>query len=120
MQWMTSPAPSRPQLSDSPWFWVYLFTTFALIVLMVMRPRVQERQAQIERKAQGRQRAMEQAAGQTPQTPLSTPEKTVIPLTPLFVVLGTAWVLSWFMLLRHFRRFPTADQWPSPPHEPSP
>ena len=106
---MTPPAPRRPPLSDSPWFWVYLFTTFALIVLMVMAPRVRERQAQIERKAQGRERAMERAAGQTPQTPLSTPGSTVIPLTPLFVILGAVWVVSWFMLLRRFRHRPSSD-----------
>jgi hypothetical protein len=111
--------PGRPPFSDSPWFWIYVFTTFALIVLMIMRPRVQDRQAQIERKAQGRQRAMERAAGQTPQTPLSTPETTVIPLTPLFVILGAVWVLSWFMLLRYFRRSRAADQLPSS-DEPSP
>ena len=117
---MTSSAPRRPPLSDSPWFWVYLFTTFALIVLMVMLPRVQDRQAQIERNAQGRQRAMERAAGQTPQTPLSTPEKTVIPLTPLFVILGAIWIVSWVMLLRHFRRRPLPTEAISPPGKPSP
>jgi flagellar biosynthesis/type III secretory pathway M-ring protein FliF/YscJ len=97
----------RPPLSDSPWFWVYLFTTFALIVLMFMLPRVRDRQAQIERKAQGRQRAVEQAAGGTPQTPLSTPEKTVIPFAPLFAILGAVWVLAWIMLRKRFRSRPT-------------
>jgi hypothetical protein len=117
---MSPSASRRPPLSDSPWFWVYLFTTFALIVLMVMAPRVRERQAQIERKAQGRERAMERAAGQTPQTRLSTPENTVIPLTPLIVVLGAVWIASWFMLLRRFWRARTPRSAVSAPGEISP
>jgi hypothetical protein len=64
---MNAPAHARSPLTDSPWFWVYLFATFALIVLTVMRPRVLERQVQIERKEQGRQRAMERAAGRIPK-----------------------------------------------------
>jgi hypothetical protein len=98
----------------------------------MMRSRVQDRQAQIERKAQGRQRAMEQAAGQTPHTPLSTPAKTVIPLMPRLAILGAVWIVSWVMLVQHFRRFKTterftttdrfttADLGPSPPDEPPP
>jgi hypothetical protein len=101
---------SRPPLSDSPWFWVYLFTTFALVVLLVMRPHVQERQAQIERKEQGRQRALERAAGQSPQTPLSTPESTRLTLTPLVAILGLVWVAAAIMVVRHYlRRAPVSD-----------
>ncbi|MBW3597225.1 MAG: hypothetical protein KY475_08115 [Planctomycetes bacterium] len=113
---MNASAPRRPPLSDSPWFWVYLFATFALIVLTVMRPRVLERQAQLERKVQGRQRAAEQAAGREPQTPLSTPSQTVIPLGPLFVLLGAAWIVSWIMLWRRRRGTPESPA-PSSPAE---
>ena len=118
---MNAPAPSRSPLTDSPWFWVYLFATFALIVLTVMRPRVLERQAQIERKEQGRQRAVERAAGQDPKTPLSTPADTVIPLGPLFVLFGAVWIVSWIMLWRRRREarrtpesMPLAEKGPSP------
>jgi hypothetical protein len=111
---------TKPPLSDSPWFWVYLFTTFALIVLMVMRPRVQERQAQIERKTQGRQRALEQAAGQTPSTRLSTPDDTQIGLGPLFLILGAVWIVSWIMLWRRFRQRQTLAEVPSTTNDPTP
>jgi hypothetical protein len=113
---MNSPA-SRPSLADSPWFWVYLFTTFALVVLLVMRPQVQERQAQIERKEQGRQRALERAAGQSPRTPLSTPESTRITLTPLLAILGLVWIAAAIMVVRHYLRRPPVANSASLPHE---
>ncbi len=112
-------APRSP-LADSPWFWVYLFTTFALIVLVVMRPRVLERQAQIERKEQGRQRAVEQAAGQDPRTPLSTPENTRFGLSPLILILGGVWIVAAIMVWRRFRRAPLAETTPSEEADPSP
>src|SRR5690606_31854677 len=101
---MPSSGPPRPPLTDSPWFWVYLFATFALLTLFVMRPRVLERQAQIERKEQGRKRAIEQISGQTPQTPLSTPENTQITLAPLFLIMGLVWLVAAFMVWRRLRR----------------
>lgn len=112
---MDAPAPDRPPLSDSPWFWIYLFTTFALIVLTVMRPRVLERQAQIERKEQGRARAAARAAGQEPSAPLSTPQNTLITLGPLYVILGGIWIVAWIMLWR--RRRSLASPPPLPPQQ---
>ena len=54
-------------------FWiasVYLFATGALVALLLMGPKFRLRQAQIERKYQGRQRAVRQASGQAPDTPI--------------------------------------------------
>ncbi len=96
--------PNRPPLTDSPWFWIHAFATFALVALTVMGPRMLERQAQIERKQQGRQRALESAAGQTPRTALSTPQSTKITLAPLFVIVGAVWIVAWVMLWRRSQR----------------
>jgi hypothetical protein len=92
-----SPAP-RP-LTDSPWFWAYLFATAALIALALIGPKFAARQAQIEREFQGRQRATQQTHGHEPSGQLSTAERTLITLRPLFLTLAaitiTAWIIFW-------------------------
>ena len=70
-------------VTDSPWFWVCLFATAALIGLAAIGPKYAKRQAQIEREFQGRQRAAQNVQGQTPSVALSTPEQTLITLRPL-------------------------------------
>ena len=44
------------------------------------------------------------AAGQTPQTPLSTPQNTIITLAPLYLILAAVWIVAWIMFWRQFRR----------------
>src|SRR5262245_2224074 len=92
------PIPPRP-LAASPWFWVYLFATAALVALALIGPKFAARQAQIEREYQGRQRAAQQAQGAEPTGELSTAEKTLITLRPLFLGLAAitvvAWIITW-------------------------
>jgi hypothetical protein len=92
-------AVERP-ITDSPWFWVYLFATAALIALALMGPKYAARQAQIEREFQGRQRAAQSAAGQEPSGEVSTAEKTLITLQPLFLTLAAITVASWIVFWR--------------------
>ena len=98
---------SRPPLSDSPWFWAYLFATSALIGLALINPKFERRQAQIERQFQGRSRAEQVKAGQTPDVQLSTPGDTRWNLRPLYVttavIAGIGWILVW---RRHLRAAP--------------
>ena len=96
---------ARPPITDSAWYWLYLFCTAGLVALMLMGPKFTPRQAQIERKYQGRQRAVQQVSGQNPNTPLSSARDTSITLWPLYATLGVLLVLAWLNLLRnHFRR----------------
>jgi hypothetical protein len=89
---------SRP-ITDSPWFWAYLFATAALIALALIGPKYAARQAQIEREFQGRQRAAESAQGREPSGYLSSAEQTLITLRPLFLGMAavtiTAWIVFW-------------------------
>jgi hypothetical protein len=103
------PDTPRP-LSDSPWFWVYLFATAALIGLALIGPKFAERQAHIERQFQGRQRAAQQAQGQEPTGGLSTAERTVITLQPLFIALAAVTIIAWIIVWR-CRQLPS----PGPP-----
>jgi len=100
---------TRSSITDSPWFWAYLFATAALIALALIGPKFAARQAQIEREFQGRQRATQQAQGHEPSGELSNAEKTLITLRPLFLglaaVTAAAWIVFWRSRLAHNDRF---------------
>jgi len=91
---------TRPPLTDSPFFWLYLFATTALIGVTVIGPKFSQRQAQIERQFQGRSRAEQVKAGQNPDVELSKPGETRWNLGPMlgvlsFIAIG-GWVLHWY------------------------
>jgi hypothetical protein len=83
---------------DSPWYWLYLFSAAALAALFLAGPRYEQRQAQLERSYQARQRAVQHQVGETPSTPLSEPTRTTIPLWPLFGVLSVLLLVAWWGL----------------------
>ena len=92
--------PAARPLTDSPWFWVYLFGTAALIALALMGPKFGPRQAQIEREYQGRTRAAQNLNGVEPDLAMSSAERTLITLQPLFFALAgitsLAWIIFWW------------------------
>jgi hypothetical protein len=100
-------------MTDSPWFWAYLFGTAALIALALAGPKFGPRQAQIEREFQGRTRATQNLHGQRPDVEMSTDERTIVSLRPLFLALAAitsiAWGIFWWT-----RRRATADPAPTP------
>jgi hypothetical protein len=99
-----SQASRRGPITDSPWFWFYLFATAGLIALVLMGPRFTGRQVQIERQYQARERAMQKQLGQAPTEPLSDEGHTIHTLRPLYVGLGAVLIVAWVVLWwRHFR-----------------
>lgn len=101
---MSSPAARQP-ITDSPWFWAYLFGTAALVALALASPKYSARQAQIEREYQGRSRAAQNLNGVAPNLRMSTAQRTIISLRPLFVVLAAVTAVAWLVFwLRRFRR----------------
>ena len=94
-----NPIHPRRSISESPWYWVYLFCTAGLIALVLAEPKFAARQSQIERKAQGRQRAAQNLSGQEPRTPLSDEGHTQIRLRPLYYVVGGLLTAAWGHLL---------------------
>jgi hypothetical protein len=106
---MDAARPSRPSITDSPWYWLYLFATAGLLALLLIGPKFTARQAQLERNYQGRQRALQHRAGEAPHTPLSTPKDTAIRLGPLYTVLLVLLLAGWSGLwLRHVRQKKTS------------
>jgi hypothetical protein len=89
-------AALRP-LTDSPWLWVYLFGTAALIALALAVPKFGPRQAQIEREYQGRTRAAQNLNGVEPDVAMSSAERTLVTLRPLFLTLAGITSLGWIV-----------------------
>ncbi|MDP7019713.1 MAG: hypothetical protein QGG36_28205 [Pirellulaceae bacterium] len=85
---------STPSITESPWYWVHLFSAAGLVALVLLTPKFGPRQAQIEQNYQARQRAARAAAGQEPDTPLSTDARTLISLSPLYVGLAAVFFVS--------------------------
>jgi hypothetical protein len=108
--------PPRLPLTDSPWFWVLVFSGMALVALLAMGPKYGGRQSRIEQKYQARERILEQRAtpnreGSTEVSPermeeqgerrgFATAENTLIPLWPLAVILSLLMVIAVVMLFR--------------------
>jgi hypothetical protein len=101
---MASPRP----VTDSPWFWAYLFGTAALIALALAGPKFGPRQAQIEREYQGRTRAAQNLNGIEPSLQMSTAERTLVTLRPLFLGLAALTSVAWIVFWWTRRRLPAA------------
>jgi Na+/proline symporter len=100
---MEKPEVARPPITDSPWYWLYLFATFALVALFVMSPKFYARQAQIERNSQARQRAVQQRVGEEPSAPLSDEAHTTISLWPLYTIMSMLLLAGWIGLWHRHR-----------------
>ena len=92
-----------PPITDSPWYWLYLFCTAGLVALVIMGPKFAARQAQIERKSEARQRAALQVSGETPMATDSEAEATAINLQPLYLILAIGLGFAWLRLWQHRR-----------------
>ena len=73
-------------MTDSPWFWAYVFATAGLAALLLAWPKYHERQQQIERHYRGR--VALRHATEIPGVVASTDDRseTFIPLWPLGLV----------------------------------
>jgi hypothetical protein len=102
----------KASMTDSPWFWVLVFSGMALAALLAIGPKYGGRQSEIELQYQARERiAAERAAGnkqtssertneEQGRRDFASPGETLIPLWPLAVLLGAVVFLSAVMLYR--------------------
>lgn len=94
-------------ITDSPWFWLYLFATAALILLIAFQGKLEIRQANIERQHQARQLAhpSDEIPNQSPVA-VSSPGNTLIGRNYLVAVLGVlvavGWIRLWYVRFRTF------------------
>ncbi len=100
---ISAESPAGP-LSDSPWFWAYLFATAALVALYLASPRYVDRQPQLERQFSARQSGGQAVVGADGPVPPSTSERMILSLRPLYamfgVLLACAWIGLWYQRFR--------------------
>jgi len=104
---MSEPSSATQEpVTDSPWFWLVLFATVALILLIVFQGKLDIRQADIEQKHQARQRAhqIDQTVSEAPVA-ISRPGDTLIGWNYLVAVLAVLVAIGWIRLwyVRHRR-----------------
>ena len=111
----TSPRTTRPKITESLWFWIYLFSTASLIALILLGPKINSRQKLDYRNYQGRQQSYENA--QRPDNPsrITSDTSSAITTTPLLIGIGFIFVFSWGMLW--YQRF--VKKWPHTTVEPA-
>jgi hypothetical protein len=85
-------------IADSPWFWLLIFSAFAVLALLAVNRKYSLRQGGIETKFQNRETALawegqsidSPEAIQRTRLPRSAGDRQLaIPLKPLFIVVGT-------------------------------
>lgn len=101
---------SRPPLTDSPWFWAYLFSVAALVALFAAGPRYQGRQPQLENQYKARQHGGQAVAGENGPIPPSSAERTIITLRPLYLTVAALLVVAWTGLWLQRYRSPHMKQ----------
>ena len=113
----TPSAAPKKSITDSPWYWVYLFCTAGAVALLLAGPKFAARQSQIERNSEDRLHVARQVAGQQVnviEQESSQQRATRITLWPLYVVLGFVLSVAWFNLWRRHKREHAARKSTSP------
>jgi len=105
----TNSPPARPPLTDSPWFWLLLFSAAGIACLLIIAPQYRPRQRRLEMQYRAREEIIRrQAAGEpTARTtgnegdaPPPTTSELIIPLWPLVLACTLLMLLSSAMLWR--------------------
>jgi hypothetical protein len=91
--------------TDSPWFWLLIFSTGALAALISMGPKYARRQLQLERQYLGRTYssrppADERELAATGEELDNSEKETLITLLPIYVIVAAVQILSVLMLIR--------------------
>jgi hypothetical protein len=112
-----------PPVSDCPWFWVFLFSAFALILVAIFGGKYRDRQTLMDRRYQARDRVMndEPVADQldnqilgeihAPRRRFVTPDKPLIPIWPLVVLLLSALAVAGYKLRQQRDMYRSIGDW---------
>jgi hypothetical protein len=101
--------PSRSPLTDSPWFWVAVFSAAAMLFLLVITPRYRPRQRRLEMQYMAREEMLRRraegeplarASGQEGELTPPAENELIVPLWPLGLLFGLLSIASAAMLWR--------------------
>jgi hypothetical protein len=95
----------RPPITDSPWFWAYLFGVTALVGALLMNSKFDARQAQHDGNFARRTNLLEQQGAvvsqDEPQEETAEPQESrYIRFTPLYGALALGTIVAWVILWR--------------------
>lgn len=97
-------ASPRPPITDSPWFWLYVFATAGVLSLLLIGPKFGARQSQLDRQFEGRRHITQLPADTPGKRPYSSAVARELSLRPLYAMLTVAvlggWVLLWWQRYR--------------------
>jgi hypothetical protein len=113
-----------PSVTDSPWFWVMLFSLGGLAALATIGPKFEQREASIEQKFHARERGLGREAiepsndesaptdGKSPgpdkappdSQPTAPPWQPIFTITPIAFILAAIAIIAMFNVLRFHRQ----------------
>jgi hypothetical protein len=104
---MSAPMHSPARLTDSPWFWVYLFGAAALIAMFLIGNKADTVQAQRDGNFTRRQASLDRQAGKTiadspPASDSEPVEERYVDFTIFYGIIGAVTVFAWVM---HWRQY---------------
>ncbi|MFO0905885.1 MAG: hypothetical protein U0939_22955 [Pirellulales bacterium] len=95
---------TRPPLTDSPWFWLYVFATAGVLALLATSSKFGARQSQLDRQFEGRRHAVlvaadeDMSSDQTAALRFTSPGERIESLRPLYALMMVAIVGGWIVL----------------------
>ncbi len=87
----------RKKLTESIWFWIYLFSTAGLIGLVILQGKFDTRQDLEEINFRARMQTYGEGTA-TSFTTKTSPNEQIVTLTPLYILFGLAFTVSWIAL----------------------
>jgi hypothetical protein len=94
-------------VSDTPWFWLMLFSLAALAAIATIGPKFERREQSIETKFHARERGLHREAVEQPadDAPGELPEwNPIFTLGPIAAVIGVVAIVSLMGVVRFHRR----------------
>ncbi len=101
----SSPSPSRPPITDSPWFWLMLFCAACLVLLIVIWPKYRTRQRRLEMQYMAQEEILRrgaEGADAAPEVPTAPPApgELIIEVWPLALLAAAGMIVAAVMLHR--------------------
>jgi hypothetical protein len=103
---MSDAKQKLPSVTESPWFWLMLFSLAGLAAVATIGPKFERREQSIETKFHARERGLgRESAAQEADAPAQIPAwNPIFTLGPIIAVLGVVALVSMIGVIRFHRR----------------